>query len=147
MQNPENRDCRPSILRGFYGISRLSHRRGTHSLRYGQLFFVNCIVFRVVLAAAFNHFWGLTGIYLACMIAPASSVPLGYFIPGPMCGGVRWCKKRRRKRKGQWEMRSRPHGAAKPDREKGGENPPAGPSAPRPIESVKQDRFFVRRVH
>ena len=41
--------------------------------------FVNCIVFRVVLAAAFNHFWGLTGIYLACMIAPASSVPLGYF--------------------------------------------------------------------
>ena len=40
---------------------------------------LNCIVFRVVLAAAFNHFWGLTGIYLACMIAPASSVPLGYF--------------------------------------------------------------------
>ncbi len=41
--------------------------------------FVNCIFFRVVLAVAFNYFWGLTGVYLACMIAPASSVPLGYF--------------------------------------------------------------------
>lgn len=41
--------------------------------------FVNCILFRVVLAVIFNSFWGLTGVYLACMIAPASSVPLGYF--------------------------------------------------------------------
>lgn len=41
--------------------------------------FVNCIVFRVVLAVTFNHFWGLSGVYWACMIAPASSVPLGYF--------------------------------------------------------------------
>ena len=40
--------------------------------------FVNCIIFRVVLAIIFNHFWGLTGVYLACMIAPFSSVPLGY---------------------------------------------------------------------
>ena len=37
-------NVRPSILRGFYGISRLSHRRGTHSLRYGQLF---CKLYRL----------------------------------------------------------------------------------------------------
>lgn len=40
--------------------------------------FVNCIVFRMVLALLLNHFFGLWGLYLACMIAPASSVPLGW---------------------------------------------------------------------
>ena len=39
---------------------------------------LNCIVVRVVLAVVFNHFFGLTGIFWACAIAPASSVPLGY---------------------------------------------------------------------
>lgn len=40
--------------------------------------FVNCIVFRVILALALNHFFGLWGLYLACTIAPSSSVPLGW---------------------------------------------------------------------
>lgn len=39
--------------------------------------FVNCILVRVILAFLFNHWWGITGVYLACMIAPSSSVPLG----------------------------------------------------------------------
>jgi len=41
--------------------------------------FANCIVFRLVLALLFFHFWEATGIYLACMIAPSISVPIGYF--------------------------------------------------------------------
>ncbi|MDO4295868.1 MAG: MATE family efflux transporter [bacterium] len=39
--------------------------------------FTNCILVRVVLAALFNRLWGLPGVYLACMIAPFSSVPIG----------------------------------------------------------------------
>lgn len=39
---------------------------------------LNCIVVRVVLAVALNHVYGLVGIFWACAIAPASSVPLGY---------------------------------------------------------------------
>ena len=39
--------------------------------------FVNCILVRVILAFLFNRWWGITGVYLACMIAPSSSVPLG----------------------------------------------------------------------
>ena len=33
---------------------------------------------RTVLAVIFNRFWGLAGIFVACAIGPASSVPLGY---------------------------------------------------------------------
>ncbi len=39
---------------------------------------LNCIVVRVVLAVALNNAFGLVGIFWACAIAPASSVPLGY---------------------------------------------------------------------
>lgn len=39
---------------------------------------LNCIVVRVVLAVILNQTMGLTGIFWACAIAPASSVPLGY---------------------------------------------------------------------
>ena len=39
---------------------------------------LNCIVVRVVLAVILNHTMGLVGIFWACAIAPASSVPLGY---------------------------------------------------------------------
>ena len=39
---------------------------------------LNCIVVRVVLAIALNSTMGLVGIFWACAIAPASSVPLGY---------------------------------------------------------------------
>ena len=41
--------------------------------------FVNCIIFRLVLAIIFNHFWGVWGVFIACAIAPASSVPIGWF--------------------------------------------------------------------
>lgn len=41
--------------------------------------FVNCIIFRLVLAIIFNHFWGIYGVFIACAIAPASSVPIGWF--------------------------------------------------------------------
>lgn len=39
--------------------------------------FVNCIFVRLILAFTLNHFFGITGLYFACMIAPAASVPLG----------------------------------------------------------------------
>ena len=39
--------------------------------------FVNCILVRIVLAVIFRHYFGLNGIYWACMIAPFSSVPIG----------------------------------------------------------------------
>lgn len=39
--------------------------------------FINCILMRVSLGALFNHIWGLDGLYIACMIAPFSSVPFG----------------------------------------------------------------------
>ena len=41
--------------------------------------FVNCILARLVLVFVLNHFIGLTGIYLACMVAPATSIPIGYW--------------------------------------------------------------------
>jgi len=41
--------------------------------------FVNCIIFRLILAIIFNHFWGIWGIFIACAIAPGSSVPIGWF--------------------------------------------------------------------
>ena len=39
--------------------------------------FINCILMRVSLSALLNHFWGLDGVYIACMVAPFSSVPFG----------------------------------------------------------------------
>lgn len=41
--------------------------------------FVNCIIFRLVLAIIFNQLWGIHGVFIACAIAPASSVPIGWF--------------------------------------------------------------------
>lgn len=41
--------------------------------------FLNCIVVRLVLAFVLGHFLGASGVYLACMIAPLSSVPVGYW--------------------------------------------------------------------
>ncbi|MDR0491588.1 MAG: MATE family efflux transporter [Oscillospiraceae bacterium] len=37
--------------------------------------FINCILFRIPLAFVLNHFFGIFGVYLACMIAPAASIP------------------------------------------------------------------------
>lgn len=39
--------------------------------------FVNCILVRVVLVMVFERIVGLNGVFWACMIAPASSVPIG----------------------------------------------------------------------
>lgn len=39
--------------------------------------FINCILARITLGVTFNHIWGLDGLYLACMIAPFTSVPFG----------------------------------------------------------------------
>jgi putative MATE family efflux protein len=39
--------------------------------------FTNCILARVVLTLILNYFFGLPGIFWACMIAPFASVPLG----------------------------------------------------------------------
>ncbi len=39
--------------------------------------FVNCILVRVVLVIILDRILGLTGVFLACMIAPSSSVPIG----------------------------------------------------------------------
>ncbi len=39
--------------------------------------FINCILVRTVLGVIFDHFWGLDGLYIACMIAPSSSIPFG----------------------------------------------------------------------
>ena len=41
--------------------------------------FVNCIIFRLVLAIIFNRLWGIWGVFIACAIAPGSSVPIGWF--------------------------------------------------------------------
>ncbi|MEE1312141.1 MAG: MATE family efflux transporter [Lachnospiraceae bacterium] len=41
--------------------------------------FMNCIVIRVVLCYLFDHIWGVTGIYAACMIATSISVPIGWW--------------------------------------------------------------------
>ncbi len=40
--------------------------------------FTNCILVRLILAFTLNHFFGILGLYIACMAAPASSVPLGW---------------------------------------------------------------------
>lgn len=40
---------------------------------------MNSIVVRLILALILDHYFGLVGIFWACMIAPCSSIPLGYF--------------------------------------------------------------------
>ena len=37
--------------------------------------FINCILFRIPLAFILNHLFGILGVYLACMIAPCTSIP------------------------------------------------------------------------
>lgn len=65
----------------FYAIFMVYHSLAIgagHSIFAMLSSFCNCIIFRVVLAVLFNHFFGLTGIYAACAIAPVVSVPLGW---------------------------------------------------------------------
>ena len=51
--------------------------------------FLNCIVVRLVLAFALESLIGITGVYIACMIAPSSSVPVGWLY----CKREKWKKK------------------------------------------------------
>ena len=41
--------------------------------------FLNCIVVRLILAIVLNQFLGVYGVYIACGVAVASSVPVGYW--------------------------------------------------------------------
>lgn len=41
--------------------------------------FINCILARITLGVGFNALWGLDGVYYACMIAPLTSVPFGWW--------------------------------------------------------------------
>ena len=65
----------------FYAIFMIYHSMmigAGHSTFAMMSSFTNCIIFRVILAILFEKFWGLEGIYIACAIAPFSSVPFGY---------------------------------------------------------------------
>lgn len=65
----------------FYAVFLIYHSLmigAGHSTFAMMSSFTNCIVFRVVLALVFEKLWGLEGIYIACAIAPFSSVPIGY---------------------------------------------------------------------
>ena len=64
----------------FYAVFQIYHSLALgagHTWFVLMSSFVNCILARVVLIFLLNHFIGLDGIYIACMIAPASSVPIG----------------------------------------------------------------------
>jgi len=62
----------------FYAIILIGHALMTGS---GNTWFatsssfINCILFRLPLAFLLNHFFGISGVYIACMVAPASSIP------------------------------------------------------------------------
>lgn len=64
----------------FYAIFMMYH---SFAIGAGHTWFVllsslvNCILVRVVLVVILSRVLGLPGIFLACMIAPAASVPLG----------------------------------------------------------------------
>ena len=65
----------------FYAIFMIYHAMmigAGHSTFAMMSSFTNCIIFRVILAVSFEKLWGLEGIYIACAIAPFSSVPFGY---------------------------------------------------------------------
>ena len=39
--------------------------------------FVNCIIARILLATSMEAIWGIHGVFIACAIAPAVSIPIG----------------------------------------------------------------------
>lgn len=62
---------------GFYSFNVLATGSG-HTFFVMANSFLNCIIVRLILAFILESMIGLTGIYLACMIAPAVSVPVGF---------------------------------------------------------------------
>lgn len=63
---------------GFMSFNTLATGAG-HTIFVMLNSFANCIVMRVVLALWFESLWGITGVYIACAVAPAISVPIGYW--------------------------------------------------------------------
>lgn len=66
----------------FYAMFLMYHALMTGAGHTWMVFtssFVNCILVRVVLAVWFNSMFGIVGVYVACLIAPSSSVPIGHF--------------------------------------------------------------------
>lgn len=62
----------------FYSFNVLATGSG-HTFFVMANSFLNCIVVRLILAIILESQIGLTGIYVACLIAPSVSVPVGYF--------------------------------------------------------------------
>ena len=65
----------------FYAVFIVYHALPTGAGHTWVVFlssFVNCILARIVLATLFNRYFGLTGIFVACMIAPSSSIIVGF---------------------------------------------------------------------
>ena len=66
----------------FYAVFLIYHSLMTGSGHTWWVFFSsfsNCILFRLILALVFNHLWGITGIYIACAVAPSISIPIGMY--------------------------------------------------------------------
>ena len=64
----------------FYAFFQTYHGMMTgagHTMMVMSSSFVNCILVRVILVIILERFMGLNGVYLACMIAPSASVPIG----------------------------------------------------------------------
>lgn len=64
----------------FYASFFIFHALATgagHTLFVMFSSFVNCILVRVILAIGLNSAFGIVGVYVACMIAPSASIPLG----------------------------------------------------------------------
>lgn len=63
---------------GFMSYNVLATGSGDTMFVMGNSF-LNCIVVRLVLAVILQHLLGINGVYIACMIAPGSSVPVGFW--------------------------------------------------------------------
>lgn len=64
----------------FYAVFLIYHSLMTgagHTWWVMASSFTNCILVRIILAIWFNSMWGIVGIFIACAIAPASSIPIG----------------------------------------------------------------------
>lgn len=65
----------------FYSVFMIQHSLATgagHTLFVLCNSFVNCIIFRLVLTIVFNKLFGITGVFIACAVAPSVSIPIGH---------------------------------------------------------------------
>jgi len=64
----------------FYAIFRMHNALALgagHALFPAASAFANCILFRMIFSILLNHWFGLKGLYVGCMIAPSIGIPLG----------------------------------------------------------------------